>query len=94
MLEDSGLLHDYAVLSMAFDELINYFLKKSSWNISEHNCVRFKEMIIWTRTIEKMLFENLEKESEFVTVTIFCYFNVIVKHFLPMIEVVAAEDMM
>ncbi|VVC30846.1 ATPase, dynein-related, AAA domain,von Willebrand factor, type A,AAA+ ATPase domain,P-loop [Cinara cedri] len=86
MISNGGILHDYAILSNAFEDFINYFLNDHSVNINEFNSTRFKELIIWTRTIEKKIFENLKEKNEFVTVLVYSYFNVIVKHFIPIIE--------
>lgn len=86
MVADGGKLHDYAMLSLAFDDFIEYFMSEYTIKISECDCLLLKEMIIWTRTIEQILFKTLDKESEFVGVLIHCYFSVIVKHFVPMME--------
>lgn len=86
MIAEGGMLHDYAILSIAFDDFLDYFMGEHSIIINESNYLLLKEMIIWTRKIEEILFEKLDKESEFVTVLIFCYFSVIVKHFVPMME--------
>lgn len=83
---NDGILHDFSVLSIVFDDLIDYFLNDSSLLINECDCLLFKEMVIWTRTIEKMLFNKLDNKSEFITVLIHCYFKVIIKHFIPTME--------
>lgn len=92
MIAEGGILHDYAILSIAFEDFLDYFMSESSLIISENDCVLLKEMIIWTRKIEKILYEKLDKKSEFVTVLIFCYFSVIVKHFVPMMESLTRGD--
>lgn len=86
MIDDGGILHDYAILSIAFDKYIDYFLGNISFAIIDNDCLRFKGMIIWIRTVEKLLFEHLDKEKEFITVLIHCYFNIVIKNFLPMLE--------
>lgn len=86
MIADGGMLHDYAILSIAFEDFIDYFLDKNSLLINEHNCLLIKEMVIWTRTIDKLLYANLNKDSEFVTVLMYCYFCVIINHFMPMMH--------
>lgn len=91
MIAEGSIFHDFAVLSIAFNNFVDYFLSEPSLTINEHDCLLFKEMIIWTRTIEKTLFTILDKESEFVTVLIYCYFSVVVKHFVPMMEAVTKE---
>lgn len=91
MIADGGILHDYAILSTAFDNFIDYFLNENSLTINNYDSLSFKKMIIWLRTIERILFDVLDKENEFVTVLVYCYFSVVVKHFIPMIELVAKE---
>lgn len=86
MITEGGILHDYAILSIAFEDFLDYFMGENSLIINESDCLLLKEMIIWTRKIEKILFEKLDDKSELVSVLIFCYFNVIVKHFVPMME--------
>ncbi|XP_060859886.1 midasin [Metopolophium dirhodum] len=86
MIADGGIMHDYAVLSLAFDKYIEFYLGNSTFSILDKDCVLFKEMIIWIHTIEKLLFENLDKEKELITVLIHCYFNIVTKNFLPMLE--------
>lgn len=86
MVTDGGIMHDYAVLSTAFDKYINFYLGNNTFAILDGDCLLFKEMIIWIQTIENLLFENLDKEKEFVTVLIHCYFNIVTKSFLPMLE--------
>lgn len=86
MIAEGGILHDYAILSIAFEDFLDFFMGENSLVINESDCLLFKELIIWTRKIDKILFEILDEKSELVTVLIFCYFNVIVKHFVPMIE--------
>lgn len=88
---NDGILHDFSVLSIVLDDLVDYFLNDSSLLINEADCLLFKEMIIWTRTIEKMLFNELDNESEFITVLIHCYFKVIIKHFIPTMESITRE---
>ncbi|XP_050541449.1 midasin [Daktulosphaira vitifoliae] len=86
MIQDGGMLHDYAVFSAAFDDFIDYFLNEYSLVIDEINYRSFKEIICWTRTIEKLIYLNLEKNAEFLIVLTYCYFSVIVKHFIPLSE--------
>lgn len=86
MISNGGILHDYAILSNVFDDLINYFLTDHAINIDENNCMRFKEMIIWYRIIEKKIFDKRNKENEFIIVLVYSYFNVIVGHFIPLME--------
>lgn len=86
MIVNGGIYHDYAILSIALDDFTEYFMGDHLLVINEYNCLLFKEMIIWTRTIENILFENTENKSEFETVLIYCYFSVIVKYFIPMME--------
>ncbi|KAE9533494.1 hypothetical protein AGLY_009132 [Aphis glycines] len=86
MITDGGIMHDYAVLSIAFDKYINFYLGNNTFAILDRDCLLFKEMIIWIHTIENLLFENLDKEKEFITVLIHCYFNIVTKSFLPMLE--------
>lgn len=88
---NDGILHDFSVLSIVFDDLIDYFLNDSSLLINESDCLLFKEMVIWTRTIEKMLFDKLGNESEFITVLIHCYFKVVIKHLIPIMESITNE---
>ncbi|XP_025407976.1 midasin-like [Sipha flava] len=92
MIADGGMLHDYAILSIAFEDFLDYFMGEKSLTIDEFNCLLLKEMIIWTRTIEKILYEKLDKESEYVSVLIYCYFYVIVKHFVPMMQDVTGRE--
>lgn len=92
MVENGGIYHDFAILSIAFDDFIDYFMTEHSFIINECNCLLFKEMIIWIRTIENIFFENLDKKSEFETVSIYCYFSVVVKHFIPMLESMIEEQ--
>lgn len=92
MIADSGILHDYAILSIAFEDFLDYFLSENSLIIDEFNCLLLKEMIIWTRTIDKILYEKFDKESEFVSVLIYCYFCVIVKHFVPLMQDVTRRE--
>lgn len=86
MIADGGMLHDYAILSIAFEDFVDYFMGDNSLIVDEFNCLLIKEMIIWTRQIEKFLYEILNKDSEYVTVLMHCYFCVIVKHFVPMMQ--------
>lgn len=86
MIANGGMFHDYAILSIAFDDFLDYFMGEYSLIIDERNSLLVKEMIIWTRTIEKNIFENLDKQNEFVTVLIYCYFSAVVKHFIPMTD--------
>lgn len=92
MIANGGIYHDYAILSIAFDDFIDYFMSESSFIINECNCLLFKEMIIWIRTIENILFENFDKKSELETVLIYCYYSVVVKHFIPMLESMTIEQ--
>lgn len=86
MIADGGMLHDYAILSIAFEDFLNYFLGDNSLVIDTSNCLLLKEMIIWTRKLEQIIFEKLNKEDEVITVLLYCYFSIIVKHFIPMME--------
>jgi len=86
MIADGGIMHDYAVLSIAFDKYIEFYLGNNTFSILDCDCLLFKEMIIWIHTIEKLLFENLDKEKELITVLIHCYFNIVTKNFIPMLE--------
>lgn len=86
MIVNGGIMHDYAVLSTAFDKYIEFYLGNNKFSILDNDCLVFKEMIIWIRTIEKLLFDDLEKEKELITVLIHCYFNIVTKNFLPMLE--------
>lgn len=92
MIAEGGILHDYAIMSIAFDDFIDYFLNEHSLTINECDCLLFKKMIIWIRTIENILFDVLDKGNEFVTVLIYCYFSVVVKRFVPMMEQVTREE--
>lgn len=91
MVAEGYIFHDFAILSIAFNDFLDVFLSEPSLIINEHDCLLFKEMIIWTRTIEKILFAILNEKSEFVTVLIYCYFSVIVKHFVPMMETITKK---
>lgn len=86
MIADGGIMHDYAVLSIAFDKYIEFYLGNNTFAILDNDCLLFKEMIIWIHTIEKLLFENLDIEKELITVLIHCYFNIVTKNFIPMLE--------
>lgn len=86
MIADGGILHDYAILSIAFENYLNYFLVESSLVINTSSCTLFKEIIIWSRKLEQIIFEKLNEDSEFITVLLYCYFSIIVKHFIPMME--------
>lgn len=86
MITDGGITHDYAVLSIAFDKYIDFYLGNNTFSILDKDCLQFKEMLIWIHTVENLLFENLDKEKEFITVLIHCYFNIVTKSFLPMLE--------
>jgi len=86
MIEDGGMMHDYAILSIAFDNYIDFYLGNDLFSILDKDCLLFKEMTIWIHTIEKLLFENLDKEKEFITVLVHCYFNIVTKNFLPILE--------
>jgi len=92
MITDGGIMHDYAVLSIAFDKYIDFYLGNNKFSILDKDCLQFKEMVIWIRTIENLLFENLDKEKEFITVLIHCYFNIVTKSFLPMLEMSTRKD--
>lgn len=86
MIEDGGIKHDYAVVSNAFNDFINFFMHKSTLIIDEYNCLLLKEIIIWTRTVEENIFGSTDYENEFVVVLIHCYFNVIINHFIPIMD--------
>lgn len=86
MIIDGGIKHDYAIISIAFDNFINFFMSESALIIDEYNCLLLKEIIIWSRTVERILFENINDGNELTVVSIFCYFNVIVNNFIPMMD--------
>jgi len=86
MIIDGGMKHDYAIISIAFDNFINFFMSESTLIIDEYNCLLLKEIIIWARTVERILFERIDNENELIIVSIYCYFNVIVNNFIPILD--------
>lgn len=86
MIADGGIKCDFAIISIAFNKFVDFFMNESTLIINEYNCLLFKEIIIWTRTVEQTLFEKIDTENEFVVVLIHCYFKVIVNHFIPVMN--------
>jgi len=90
MLGIDGFSNDFIILSIAFDDFVNFFINEQSLTIHSLGCLEFKEIIISTRRIEKLIFDDdIPLKDEFLNVLIYCYFKIVVKRFVPLMKPLA-----
>lgn len=92
MISNGGILYDYAILSNVLDDFLMHFITDHTVNIDELSYYRYREILIWSRTIEARIFDNLDKENELIFVLVHSFFNIIVKQFLPVLESVVKNE--
>lgn len=90
-IERGGIFHDYAILSLALDDFIDFFMEEHSLKIDERNCHIFKKIIYYIRLVERKILGNDDK-PEYVVTLIHCYFDFVVEQFLPMIESISRGE--